>query len=92
MLLKKFDFISEVILFGSQASGKAPDGSDYDILIIVNDDILWQQQRKIVDETYLIDLKYNIITDVKIISEPQLNTLRGKQPFVQNALKEGIAA
>lgn len=92
MLLKKFNFISEVILFGSQASGKAPDSSDYDILIIVNEDLPWQQQRKIVDETYLIDLKYNILTDVKIISEPQLNTLRGKQPFVQNALRRGIAA
>ncbi len=92
MLLKKFNFISEVILFGSQASGKAPDSSDYDILIIVNENLPWQQQRKIVDETYLIDLKYNILTDVKIISEPQLNTLRGKQPFVQNALRRGIAA
>ena len=92
MLLKKFNFISEVVLFGSQASGKAPESSDYDILIIVSHDISWQQQREIVDETYLIDLKYNILTDVKIISEPQLNTLRGKQPFVQNALKEGIAA
>jgi len=92
MLLKKFNFISEVILFGSQASGKAPDSSDYDILIIVNEDLPWQQQRKIVDETYLIDLKYNILTDVKIISESQLNTLRGKQPFVQNALRRGIAA
>lgn len=92
MLLKKFNFISEVILFGSQASGKAPEGSDYDILIIVSHDISWRQQREIVDEIYLIDLKYNILTDVKIISEPELNMLRGKQPFIQSALKEGIAA
>jgi predicted nucleotidyltransferase len=92
MLLKKFTFISEVILFGSQASGKTPDSSDYDILIIVNQDISWRQQREVVDEVYSIDLKYNILTDVKIISQTQLRTLRGKQPFIQNALKEGIAA
>ena len=92
ILMKSFDFISEVVLFGSQASERAPDGSDYDILIVVNDDIAWQQQRAIVDEIYQVDLKYNILTDIKIISERQLSSLRGKQPFLQNALKEGIAA
>lgn len=43
MLLKKFNFISEVVLFGSQALGEAPEGSDYDILIIVSHDISWRQ-------------------------------------------------
>jgi predicted nucleotidyltransferase len=92
MLLKKFDFVSEIILFGSQASGEASEGSDYDILIIVNHNISWQQKRKIVDEIFLIDLKYNILTDVKVISKPELNTLKGKQPFIQKAIQEGIVA
>jgi predicted nucleotidyltransferase len=92
ILTGKFVFISEVILFGSQVSDKAPDSSDYDILIIVNHDISWRQQREIVDEVYSVDLKYDILTDVKIISQTQLSTLRGKQPFIQNALREGVAA
>ena len=91
-LKNKFDFVLEVILFGSQATGKAIDFSDYDILVIASHPISWQERRKISDEIYSIDLKYNILTDVKIISEPELKTLRGKQPFIQRALQEGIAA
>jgi predicted nucleotidyltransferase len=79
-------------LFGSQATENAAEFSDYYILIIVSHPLSWQQQREIVDEVYFIDLKYNILTDVKIISEPELKTLRGKQPFIQRALREGIAA
>ena len=89
-LQSKFSFISKVILFGSQATGQAVEFSDYDILIVVSRSISWQQRREIVDETYVTDLKYNILTDVKIISEPELKSLKGKQPFVQHALQEGV--
>ena len=91
-LQNKFNFVSDVILFGSQATGKAFEFSDYDILVIASHPISWQQKREITDETYSIDLKYGILTDIKIISEPELNTLRGKQPFIQRALQEGIVA
>ena len=91
-LQNKFNFVSEVILFGSQATGKAFEFSDYDILVIVSHPISWRQRREISDEIYSIDLKYNIVTDVKIISEPDLKTLKGKQPFIQHALQEGIVA
>lgn len=91
-LQRRFSFISEVILFGSQATGQAFEFSDYDILIIVTSSISWRQRREIVDEVYVSDLKYNILTDVKIISEPELKSLKGKQPFIQRALQEGIAA
>ncbi len=91
-LQRRFSFISDVILFGSQATGQAFEFSDYDILIIVTISISWRQRREIVDEVYVSDLKYNILTDVKIISEPELKSLKGKQPFIQRALQEGIAA
>ena len=91
-LQNKFNFVLDVILFGSQATGKAFEFSDYDILVIVSHPISWRQRREISDEIYSIDLKYNILTDVKIISEPELKTLKGKQPFIQRALQEGIVA
>ncbi len=91
-LQRKFDLVSEVILFGSQATGKALEYSDYDILIIVSHRISWRQQREIADEIYSMDLMYNILTDVKFISKPELNTLRGKQPFIERALQEGVMA
>jgi len=37
-----------------------------------------------------IDLKYNILLDVHLISVRELNTIRGKQPVYINALKYGI--
>ena len=89
---KILNFVSDVILFGSQATGKAFEFSDHDILVIVSHPISWRQKREIGDEIYSIDLKYNILTDVKIISEPELKTLKGKQPFIQRALQEGIVA
>ena len=92
ILKKKFNFVSDVILFGSQATGNAFEYSDYDILVIISHPVSWQQRRKIADEIYYLDLKYNILTDVKSISEPELKTLRGKQPFIQGALREGIVA
>ena len=88
----KFSFISKVILFGSQSTGEAFEYSDYDILILIDYPIPWQKQREIVDEAYYIDLKYNILTDIKILSKPELNSLRGKQPFIQSALHKGIVA
>ena len=91
-LQRKFDVVTKLILFGSQAGGQTLEFSDYDILVIVRHPISWRQRREISDEIYSIDLEYNILTDVKIISEPELKTLRGKQPFIQNALQEGIAA
>ena len=91
-LRNKFNFVSDVILFGSQTTGKAFEFSDYDILVIVSHPISWRQRREISDEIYSVDLKYNILTDVKIISEPELKTLRGKQPFIQHAIKEGVVA
>lgn len=91
-LQKEFSIVSDVILFGSQAKGNAFEFSDYDILVIISHSVSWQQEREIVDEIYSLDLKYNIVTDVKIISKPELRALRGKQPFIQSALREGIVA
>jgi len=92
ILQRNFQDISKVILFGSQATGKAFGFSDYDILVIVNHPISWKERREISDKIYSIDLKYNILTDVKIISEPELDTIKGKQPFIRQALQNGVVA
>jgi len=82
--------LKEVILFGSQADNKANKHSDYDILIILKQKADWKTERQISDLCYEVDLKYNIITDTHIISEPELSTLRGKQPIFVNAISKGL--
>ncbi|HET56356.1 MAG TPA: nucleotidyltransferase domain-containing protein [Ignavibacteria bacterium] len=84
--------VVEVILFGSQASGSAQRDSDYDLLIILKNKIDWKTKRKIYSISYDIDLEYNIITDIHILSSNEVNSLRGKQPVYQNAIQEGIYA
>lgn len=92
LLVQRFgDEITKVVLFGSQARETSQEYSDYDILVILNHDYDWQMKRKISHSCYEIDLKYDIITDVKVISRNELHSLKGKQPFIVNAMKEGIA-
>lgn len=92
LLIKKFPGeIKEVILFGSRVNGDAEKFSDYDILIILNHDYDWRYKRKIRDVCWEIDYRYGIFSDVKVISKNELKTIRGKQPYIQNALEYGIA-
>jgi len=86
------DYIQDVILFGSQATGIAGEVSDFDILILVKTKPDWKLKSVISDYCYDIELKYDIITDTHILSEAELDSLRGKQPIFQNAIQKGIYA
>jgi len=86
------DRIKDVILFGSQASGTAAEHSDYDVLIIARAKPDWRFEREISDICYGIELEHDIFIDTLVISETELDTIRGKQPIYQNALKMGIYA
>ena len=84
--------IERVILFGSQAKGKATEDSDHDILVIVNKDYDWRFEEKIYEVIYEFDLKYEIFVDVKLISLNELKTIKGYQPFILEALEQGISS
>lgn len=85
--------ISDVILFGSQAKNTANKHSDYDILIITNDTITWQERGKIRDLCYEVSLEYDILIDSKIISKPEIETkFWGKHPLITDAINYGIYA
>jgi len=83
--------IDKIILFGSQANGSADDDSDFDILILLNRKIDWQEENKILNLCNEIDLELDILTDIKFFVSADLETIKGKQPFIQNALKFGLA-
>ena len=86
------DPVKDVILFGSQATGKPDENSDYDVLIILEKKYNGQDENKILDICYDIDLKYNILIDVHLLSKNELSTLSGKQPIFVKALNTGIYA
>ena len=91
LLNKNFsDQIAKIILYGSQIDHNHKKNSDYDILIILKKQYDWKLKNRIYDLLYEIDLKHDIVTDIKIISLEELETIRGKLPYIQNALQYGI--
>jgi len=83
--------ILQVYLFGSQANGTANDNSDFDILIVLKNNYDWKYKDKIYETCYQTELLEDVFFDINIISEFELNnSLRGKQPFILNAIKNGI--
>jgi predicted nucleotidyltransferase len=90
LMMKYSDYIDRIILFGSQLSGNAKKWSDYDILLIVKRPYDWRFENQVYDTCVDINVKYDLIIDIKIISKEELKTLKGKQPFIQNALTYGV--
>lgn len=82
--------LQDVILFGSRSKGNAEEYSDYDVLIIMDQQPDRNQKLKISEMCYEIELKYNILIDLHLISASEINTLRGKQPIFQRAIRRGI--
>jgi hypothetical protein len=92
LLVEHFgDLIVKIILFGSRVDGTAKDYSDYDVLVIVNTIIDWKTRDSIRDILYDLNIEYDILLSVQVISEPEMHTILGKQPFIRNAIETGIA-
>lgn len=90
-LLKEFPYrIKKIILYGSYARKSYNRDSDIDLLLIIDGKIDGQLRNQIYNICYDLNSMYDIWIDVSLLSEGDLNTLRGKQPYVQNALLEGI--
>jgi len=88
VLLKSPD--PRFILFGSRARGNAEEFSDYDILIITSQPE-GEQKGTIEDIESDIFFEYNAIINSHLLSETEIRKL-SFEPFIVNALKEGIAA
>jgi predicted nucleotidyltransferase len=85
------DRINKMILYGSYARKEASNDSDIDILVICKGVVDSQLREQIYDECYKINSKYDVWIDVSLLAECDLKTIRGKQPYILNALYEGIA-
>ena len=84
--------IHDIVLFGSHSRNESNESSDYDILLILQDDYSSEDENQILDLSYDINLKYNILLDVHILSIDELDSLRGKQPIFVHALQSGVHA
>ncbi len=78
------------ILFGSRGRGDAKKFSDYDFLIITS-----EPEANVKDEIEEIEtdifITHNAIINSHLFSEEELHRL-AFEPFIRNALTEGVAA
>jgi predicted nucleotidyltransferase len=61
--------ITDVVLFGSQATNTTNEVSDFDILIVTSDLFTWQERGIIRDLCYEVSLDFDILIDSKIIAQ-----------------------
>ncbi len=84
------DNLLRVALFGSKARGDAESDSDIDLLLIVKDD-RWQTQRPLIELGAEIGLQFDVLFDLRIISEQRWAKMMSMQTgLVQNIAKESI--
>jgi predicted nucleotidyltransferase len=82
--------ITKVIIFGSRVTGGAREDSDLDVLVIINAADDWRLKSNIIDVFYDFDMKNEILSDVTILTEDEMQTIKGRQPYIQEALETGV--
>jgi predicted nucleotidyltransferase len=78
------------ILFGSRGRGNADEFSDYDILIITSQEEPGKKDKIEEIETDIF-ITYNAIINSHLFSEEEIKRF-AFEPFIANALEEGVAA
>jgi predicted nucleotidyltransferase len=75
-----------VILFGSRARGDYDEYSDYDVLVVFQDDeVMWRNRRKLYENVGKLGLFTQVLTrSIKELTE------KTEPTFLQNVLQQGI--
>lgn len=84
--------LKDVILFGSYARGNFDEDSDIDIFVLVDmDDMELSKFIPIVtDDTYELDLEYNVTISISLKSVKHFEFWKDTLPFYRNVLNEGV--
>jgi uncharacterized protein len=82
---------SEVYLYGSQARGDAKKLSDWDLLILLNRQIVsFDYETKFMDEFYDLELETGEIISPLIYSKNDWNTNHSATPLFEKIQKDGV--
>ena len=80
-----------IYLYGSRARGKAGPQSDWDLLIILNNNDLTNEiEDKIFTAIYKIELETGQIISPYFLNKQDFDSRLGKTPFYRNVSNEGI--
>jgi len=80
--------LKKIILYGSYARGEAEEGSDIDLIILLDRMAEYiQERKKYFDAIWELDLKYDTVISIIPFKEKEYKT--GKLPVILNAKREG---
>jgi predicted nucleotidyltransferase len=87
--IKHFDSDADVMLYGSRARGDYKNNSDWDFLIILNQNVNEKLKDEIRNELFEMELESNQVISSIIHSKQNWNNL-SITPLYKNIYKEGI--
>lgn len=82
--------LSEVILYGSRARGDERKDSDWDILVLLEQDDNIQTERKLRNKIYDLEIETGESFSVFVYSKKNWNTKQRVTPFFRNVSREGL--
>ena len=82
---------ARIILYGSRARGNPHPESDWDLIILLNKEIITpNEEKKITYSLYDFGLETGEVFSAMIYSEKEWNTKYKVTPFYTNVMEEGI--
>lgn len=88
LLKQKVHSFRGLYFFGSRAKQVQQKYSDYDIAVILDEDITWQRKDEVRNLVYDIMLEYDIIIDIHVYSVKEF--INPSTPFRSSIKSEGI--
>ncbi len=89
--VKDFDSSAEIILYGSRARGDSKPESDYDLLILIDEEIPLRREDDFRRQLYPIELETGAVLTVLLTNKNGWNlSLYDVMPLYQNIKREGI--
>lgn len=89
--VRQIDPGAEVILFGSRARGEARPDSDWDILILVDEEATFERERYFRHELYNLELTLGEAFSVFIFNKSEWNLKYRNTDFYKNVINEGLS-
>lgn len=88
IIKSRFTDFKGTYFFGSRSRGSRAEDSDYDLLLTFDHKLDWKEKNQIYDIIAEIELKENVVIDIKAYQESELRNRW--TPFREMIMKEGI--